>query len=113
MFPVLLTLIFLGVPIAFALISTAFVFGLMRFGENAVLVFMHKVDDITGASILYLVDTINYRLAVYQANGGSASSQGTHTRRSWSSSSMTRYWRSTSPIVRFSTATTRPAPCWG
>jgi hypothetical protein len=32
--------------------------------------------DITGASILYLVDTINYRLAVYQANGGSGSSQG-------------------------------------
>ncbi len=32
--------------------------------------------DITGASILYLVDTINYRLAVYQANGGSSSSQG-------------------------------------
>jgi len=32
--------------------------------------------DITGASILYLVDTINYRLAVYQANGGSNSSQG-------------------------------------
>lgn len=32
--------------------------------------------DITGASILYLVDTVNYRLAVYQANGGSTSSQG-------------------------------------
>jgi hypothetical protein len=32
--------------------------------------------DITGASILYLVDTVNYRLAVYQANGGAASTQG-------------------------------------
>jgi hypothetical protein len=32
--------------------------------------------DITGASILYLVDTVNYRLAVYQANGGSSNSQG-------------------------------------
>lgn len=32
--------------------------------------------DITGASILYLVDTINYRLAVYQASGGASSSQG-------------------------------------
>jgi len=29
--------------------------------------------DITGASILYLVDTVNYRLAVYQATGGSES----------------------------------------
>jgi hypothetical protein len=32
--------------------------------------------DITGASILYLVDTVNYRLAVYQATGGSESTQG-------------------------------------
>ena len=32
--------------------------------------------DITGASILYLVDTVNYRLAVYQATGGAASTQG-------------------------------------
>jgi hypothetical protein len=32
--------------------------------------------DITGASILYLVDTRNYQLAVYQATGGSDSTQG-------------------------------------
>ncbi len=32
--------------------------------------------DVTGSSILYLVDTVNYHLAVYQANGGSASTQG-------------------------------------
>jgi hypothetical protein len=32
--------------------------------------------DVTGTSILYLVDTVNYRLAVYQANGGSGSTQG-------------------------------------
>lgn len=31
--------------------------------------------DITGASILYLVDTENLRLAVYQATGGTASMQ--------------------------------------
>ena len=55
MFPVLLTLIFLGVPIAFALMSTAFIFGIIRFGENTFFVFMHKVDDITGASILAAV----------------------------------------------------------
>lgn len=55
MFPVLLTLIFLGVPIAFALMSTALVFGLIRFSENAFFVFMHKVDDITGASVLAAV----------------------------------------------------------
>jgi len=32
--------------------------------------------DVTGTSILYLVDTVNFRLAVYQASGGSASTQG-------------------------------------
>lgn len=32
--------------------------------------------DITGSSILYLVDTVNRQLAVYQANGGSDSTQG-------------------------------------
>lgn len=32
--------------------------------------------DVTGSSILYLVDTVNRQLAVYQANGGSASTQG-------------------------------------
>lgn len=32
--------------------------------------------DITGASILYLVDTQNPHIAVYQASGGSGSTQG-------------------------------------
>jgi hypothetical protein len=32
--------------------------------------------DLTGQSVLYLVDTISYQLAVYQASGGSASTQG-------------------------------------
>jgi hypothetical protein len=32
--------------------------------------------DVTGASILYLVDTVSQHLAVYQANGGSESTQG-------------------------------------
>ena len=33
-------------------------------------------SDLTGASILYLIDTENMRLACYQANGGSESTQG-------------------------------------
>jgi len=32
--------------------------------------------DVTGASVLYLIDTIGYRLAVYQATGGAESTQG-------------------------------------
>lgn len=32
--------------------------------------------DVTGASILYVIDTQHRQLAVYQANGGSASTMG-------------------------------------
>ena len=32
--------------------------------------------DVTGASILYLVDTVSQQLAVYQATGGGGSTQG-------------------------------------
>lgn len=32
--------------------------------------------DVTGASVLYLVDTINYHLAIYQASGGAQGTQG-------------------------------------
>ena len=32
--------------------------------------------DITGASILYLVDTVNYQIAIYQASGGTGNTQG-------------------------------------
>jgi hypothetical protein len=32
--------------------------------------------DITGASILYLVDTVSNHLAVYQASGGAESTRG-------------------------------------
>lgn len=69
MFPVLLTLIFLGVPIAFALMSTAFVFGIMRFNENAFFVFMHKIDDITGASILAAVPLFVFMGAMLEKSG--------------------------------------------
>ena len=43
---------FLGLPIAFALMSTAFMFGIFRFRENLFFVFLHKINDITGVTIL-------------------------------------------------------------
>ena len=69
MFPVLLTLIFLGVPIAFALMSTAFMFGIFRFGENLFFVFLHKIDDITGASILAAVPLFVFMGAMLEKSG--------------------------------------------
>lgn len=32
--------------------------------------------DLTGSSVLYLIDTVNRQIAVYQATGGGASTQG-------------------------------------
>jgi len=32
--------------------------------------------DITGTAVLYVIDTVNPHIAVYQANGGSAGTQG-------------------------------------
>ena len=69
MFPILLTLIFLGVPIAFALMSTAFIFGLMRFGDNAVNVFFYKVDEISGASVLAAVPLFIFMGAMLEKSG--------------------------------------------
>ena len=69
MFPVLLTLIFLGVPITFALMSTAFLFGIFRFGENLFSVFLHKIDDITGAMILAAVPLFVFTGAMLEKSG--------------------------------------------
>ena len=67
--PCFLTLIFLGVPIAFALMLTAFMFGIFRFGENLFFVFLHKIDDITGATILAAVPLFVFMGAILEKSG--------------------------------------------
>ena len=52
MFPALLALIFLGFPVAFSLMSVALVFGLMRFGDSAIGLFVAKVDDVASNYVL-------------------------------------------------------------
>ena len=69
MFPVLLTLIFLGVPVAFALMSTAFVFGVLRFGENAGAVFLYRMDELTGSSVLAAVPLFVFMGAMLEKSG--------------------------------------------
>lgn len=69
MFPALMTLVFLGVPVAYALMSTAFVFGLMRFGEVAVVVFLHKVDEMSGVAVLAAVPLFIYMGAMLERSG--------------------------------------------
>ena len=52
MFPALMCLIFLGIPIAFSMMITALGFGLLRFGPNVVHQFASRVDDIATNYVL-------------------------------------------------------------
>ena len=55
MFPALLFLIFMGVPVAFALMGVAFVFGLLAFGEASFFLYTQKIEEIAGNFILAAV----------------------------------------------------------
>ena len=52
MFPALLVLIFLGIPVAYSLMGISLVFGIMRFGDKAVFQFVTKVQDVAGNYVL-------------------------------------------------------------
>jgi tripartite ATP-independent transporter DctM subunit len=69
MFPVLLATIFVGVPIAFALMSVALVFGFMRFGWNAVYVFQDKMLETTEAHVLAALPLFVLMGAILERSG--------------------------------------------
>ena len=52
MFPALLALIFLGFPVAFAMMLTALGFGLLRFGDTLVHQLVSRVDDVATNYVL-------------------------------------------------------------
>jgi tripartite ATP-independent transporter DctM subunit len=52
MFPFLFILVFAGIPVAFSLISTAFLFGVFAFGMNLPTVFHSRMYDVTSNFIL-------------------------------------------------------------
>ena len=52
MFLPLMALIFLGVPVAFALISVALVFSVLEYGGGTVHLFVAKVQEITSSHVL-------------------------------------------------------------
>ena len=69
MFPVLMALLFLGVPVAFSLISVAFVFGLIRFGDTAVILFVHKLHDLSSSHILAAAPLFVFMGAMLERSG--------------------------------------------
>lgn len=55
MFPALLLLLFIGIPVAYSLMSVSLLFGFIRFGEKAVFQFVSKVQDVGGNYIIAAV----------------------------------------------------------
>ena len=69
MFPALLLLIFLGVPVAFALMGVAFVFGLFAFGEASFFLYTQKIEEIAGNFILAAVPMFVFMGAMLERSG--------------------------------------------
>lgn len=69
MFPVLIGMIFLGFPVAFAMMLTALGFGLLRFGDILVLQFAQKVDEISTNYVLGAIPLFVFMGAVLERAG--------------------------------------------
>ena len=69
MFPALLVLVLTGFPIAFSLMSVALLFGLLRFGDSAVHLFISKVDDVASSYVLGAVPLFIFMGALLERSG--------------------------------------------
>ncbi|MFT5173811.1 MAG: tripartite ATP-independent transporter DctM subunit [Gammaproteobacteria bacterium] len=69
MFPALLSIIFIGVPVAFALMSVALVFGWLWFGDAVVVMFGHRVEEIAGSHLLAALPLFVFMGAMLQRSG--------------------------------------------
>ena len=69
MFAPLMALIFLGVPVAFALISVALVFGVLEFGGTTVHLFVAKVQEITSNHVIAAAPLFVFMGAMLERSG--------------------------------------------
>jgi len=70
MFPALFIIMFLGFPVAFALMGTAFAFGLMGFKFNALLFqFTQKVDSVASNFVLAAVPLFVFMGSMLERSG--------------------------------------------
>jgi len=69
MFPALLVLIFLGIPVAYSLMSVSLVFGIMRFGDKAIFQFVSKVQDVAGNYVLAALPLFIFMGAMLERSG--------------------------------------------
>ena len=69
MFPMLLVFLFFGFPVAFSLMGVALVFGLMRFGDSAIGLFVAKVDDVASNYVLGAVPLFIFMGSLLERSG--------------------------------------------
>ncbi|MEP1768349.1 MAG: TRAP transporter large permease subunit [Sulfitobacter sp.] len=69
MFPALLGLIFLGIPVAFSMMLTTLVFGWMRFGDILFLQMAQKVDEVATNYVLGAIPLFIFMGAVLEKAG--------------------------------------------
>src|SRR5688500_11870867 len=69
MFPVLLLLILAGFPIALAMISVAFVFGLIQFGSGIIQQNISMLDQISSNNILTAIPLFIFMGAMIESSG--------------------------------------------
>lgn len=69
MFPALLLLIFIGVPVSYSLFGVSLVFGIVRFGDKAVFQFVAKVQDVAGNYVLAALPLFIFMGAMLEKSG--------------------------------------------
>lgn len=69
MFPALFLLIFLGFPVAFSLMSVAFVFGIWTFGDAAFFQFTQKIEDLASNFVLAAVPLFVFMGSMLERSG--------------------------------------------
>ena len=69
MLPLAFMLMFLGIQVAFAMMITAVIFGLMIFGDNVVFQFVDKVEDIASNFVFAAVPMFVFMGAMLEKSG--------------------------------------------
>jgi tripartite ATP-independent transporter DctM subunit len=69
MLPVAFTLMFLGFPVAFCMMVTAVLFGLVVFGDKVVFQFIEKIDDISSNFVLAAVPLFVFMGSMLERSG--------------------------------------------
>ena len=69
MFPALLFCLFMGFPVAFSLMGVALVWGIIRFNEAAVALYLAKVDDVASNYVLGAVPLFIFMGSLLERSG--------------------------------------------